>query len=360
MKVRKWKGLWGALAIAFPALVVVVAQSPASVFADDEVEVAEGRITELSPNRGGSDDAVEEQAEEAEVAAPKYWIGLQGRPIDNRVLRTQLQLAGDVGVAIESVMPDSPAEKAGLRQDDILVAVDGEPLADLQYLQSVVAEKHDKPIELKVLRLAKEEVIKVTPEEIPAEVLERLAVQQQRQDPTGMLQGGNFDPQALMEQLRQQGGQGGMRMIGPGMIFGGQSDQAAQVPNGVSVNVTRNGDGPATITVKKGDKTWTVEGEDEEALAKLPEDVRPFVDQLLNREQANFGGLPGFNLQELQNAIPGDLRQFDAGGAADNVDRMNQRLLERMERLEQRIQELQEEQNGAPAEKPQAEKDPSA
>ena len=359
MKVRKWKGLWGALAIAFPALAVVVAQSPVAAFADEEVEVAEGRITELSPNRGDRAVAGEEDAEEAEVAAPKYWIGLQGRPIDNRVLRTQLQLAGDVGVAIESVMPDSPAEKAGLRQDDILVAVDGEPLADLSYLQSVVAEKHDKPIELKVLRLAKEEVFKITPEQIPAEMLQRLAAQQQQQNPMGMMQGGNFDPRALMEQLRQQGGQGGMRMIGPGMIFGGQAGPGAQVPNGVSVNVTRNGDGPATITVQKGDQTWTVQGDDAEAIAKLPEDVRPFVDQILNRDDARFGGFPGFNLEELQNAIPGDLRQFDAGGAGDHVDRMNQRLLERLERMEQRILELQEQQQ-APAAQPEAEEDPSA
>lgn len=352
MKVRKWKGLWGALAIAFPALAVVVAQTPSSVFAEDEVEVSEGRVTQLSPDRGEGPAVVAEEGAEEKVAAPKYWIGLQGRPIDNRVLRTQLQLAGDVGVAIESVMPESPAEKAGLRQDDILVAVDGEPLSDLAYLQSVVAEKHDKPIELKVLRLAKEEVIKVTPEEIPAEVLERLAAQQQRQNPMGMLQGGNFDPQALMEQLRQQGGQGGMRMIGPGMIFGGQAGHGAQVPNGVSVNVTRNGDGPPTITIQKGDETWTVEGDDAEAIAKLPEEVRPFVEQMLNRDGAAFGGLPNF--------VPGDLRQFDAGGAGDQVDRMNQKMLERMERLEQRLRELQEERDASPAEKAPADEDPSA
>ena len=349
MKVRKWKGLWGALAIAFPALALVVAQTPSSVFAEDEVEVAEGRITELSPERGDRPAVVTEEGEEAKVAAPKYWIGLQGRPIDNRVLRTQLQLAGDVGVAIETVMPESPAEKAGLRQDDILVAVDGEPLSDLAYLQSVVAEKHDKPIELKVLRLAKEEVIKVTPEEIPAEVLERLAAQQQRQNPMGMLQGGNFDPQALMEQLRQQGGQGGMRMIGPGMIFGGQG---AQIPKNVAVNVTRDGDGKTTITIQKGDETYTVDGDDAEAIAKLPEDVRPYVEQVLNRDEAAFGALPSF--------VPGDLRQFDAGGAGDHVDRMNQKMLERMERLEQRLRELQDERDAAPAEKAPADEDPSA
>ena len=359
MKISSWRSIWGALAIAFPALAVVVSQTPATTFADDEVEIAEGRITPLSREEGDRIvEAHDQAADEAPVAAPKYWIGLQGRPIDNRVLRTQLQLAGDVGVAIETVMPDSPAEKAGLRQDDILVAVDGEPLADLSYLQSVVAEKKDKPIALKVMRLAKEEVIEVTPAEIPAEVLDRLAAQQQRQNPMDMLQGGNFDPQALMEQLRQQGG---MRMIGPGMIFGGQMGQGAQVPNGVSVNVTREGDGPATITIQKGDKTWTVKEDDEEALAQLPEDVRPFVDQILNRDGANFGGIPGFDLQQLQgNVLPDGLRQFDAGGAADRVDRMNQRLLERMERLEQRLRELQEERAAAEAVESQTEEDPSA
>ncbi|BBO36314.1 PDZ domain-containing protein [Lacipirellula parvula] len=359
MKIQKWKSLWGSLAIAFPAVAIVVALTPSAVHAEEEVEVSEGRIVELSPNRGDRPAVVEEGVEqEAEVAAPKYWIGLQGRPIDNRILRTQLQLAADVGVAIESVMPDSPAEKAGLRQDDILVSVNGEPLADLAYLQSVIAEKHDKPVELKIIRLAKEETIEVTPEEIPAEVLERLAVQQRQQrNPMGMMQGGNFDPQALMEQLRQQGGQGGMRMINPGMIFGGQP--GAQVPNGVSVNVTRNGDGEATVNVQRGDESWTVEAGDEEALAKLPEDIRPFVDQVLSGGGNAFGGIPGFNPQDLP-GMPGDLRQFDAGGNGEGLNRMNQRMLERMERMEQRIRELQEEQRSAPPAQPQAEEDPSA
>lgn len=354
MKVHSWKRLWRSLAIAFPALALFVSQAP-SVFADDDV--TEGRVVQLSQER--ESEPSDEAAVEAEASAPKYWIGLQGRPIDNRLLRTQLQLATDVGVAIESVMPDSPAEKAGLRPDDILVAVDGEPLAELSYLQSVVAEKHDKAIELKIIRLAKEETVEVTPEEIPAEVLAKLAARQQRQNPMGMMQGGAFNPRALLEQLQQGGGEGGMRMIGPGMVFGGQAGAGAQVPNGVSVNVTRNGDGPATITVQKGEETWTIEGNDEEALAKLPEDVRPFVDQLLNREQAHFGGMPGFNLHDFQNALPGDLRQFDAGGDGEGLDRMNQRMLERMERMEQRIRELQEEMREPQAEESQGVEVPS-
>ena len=51
----------------------------------------------------------------------------------------------------------------------------------------------------------------------------------------------------------------------------------------------------------------------------------------------------------MPNFVPGDLRQFDAGGAGDHMDRMNQKMLERMERLEQRLRELQEERDAAPA-----------
>ena len=65
-----------------------------------------------------------------------------------------------------------------------------------------------------------------------------------------------------------------------------------------------------------------------------------------------FGAMPNF--------VPGDLRQFDAGGAGDHVDRMNQKMLERMERLEQRLRELQDERDAAPAEKVPADEDPSA
>ena len=49
---------------------------------------------------------------------------------------------------------------------------------------------------------------------------------------------------------------------------------------------TRPGDQPATVTVKKGDKTWTVKGDDEKALKELPDDVRPFVAQMLHGNRA--------------------------------------------------------------------------
>ena len=60
------------------------------------------------------------------------------------------------------------------------------------------------------------------------------------------------------------------------------------MPNGMSVSVTREGDGPAQITVKKGDKTWTVSSDDAKALAELPEDVRNVVSGMINGQNGGI------------------------------------------------------------------------
>ncbi len=260
MKSRTWKSLGAAaLLAAVPATAVMISQQ---VAAEDE---AEGRIVEISPEEGGSDrEAGEERAAE-EAKQPKYWIGLQSRPLDSRVLRTHLQLADDVGLIVENVVPGSPAEKAGLRQDDVLVAVNGEPISDVVALQKAVADGEDKPLELKVLRLAKETTIKVTPEERPADM--PVAQGGGLADPFGAK--GQLDIESIFKQLQEGGALGG-RMIGPGMVMNGRQFDISKMPGGMSVSITREGDGPAKITVKKGDESWTVEGDDQEAIKQLP------------------------------------------------------------------------------------------
>ena len=91
------------------------------------------------------------------------------------MLRTHLQLADDVGVVVDDVVPDSPAEKAGLRKHDVLIEVDGEQITDMTVLQKAVAASDGKPVELKLIRLAKEMTMAVTPEERPADLAGRRA-----------------------------------------------------------------------------------------------------------------------------------------------------------------------------------------
>jgi membrane-associated protease RseP (regulator of RpoE activity) len=346
---------WGKLAaatllLAAPATAIVVGQSG---FANAD-EDAEGRIVEISPS-GDELPPAENAEEEAAAEAPKYWIGLQGRPIDSPVLRTHLQLADDVGVLVENVVPDSPAAKAGLRQHDIIINVNGEPIGDLTALQQVVAEGGaKKAIELKVIRLAKETKISVTPEERPADL--------QVNVPGGEgfgAQGGMGDIDALLRQFQQGGIPGGVRVFGPGMMPGGRPFDPNQVPNGVSVSITREGDGPAQITVKKGDQTWKLNSDDEKALKKLPDDVRPFVTQMLEGSRPGQPGQLGatrFNFRDFQNLLPNDLGEFDMeiGGLPDQqalqkraaearkrTEEASRRMLERMEEMEKRMQKMQ-------------------
>nr|MBA3480608.1 hypothetical protein [Pirellulales bacterium] len=115
---------------------------------------------------------------------------------------------------------------------------------------------------------------------------------------------------------------------------------------------------------KKGDETWTLKSDDEEAIKKLPEDVRPFVEQMLDGSQPDVPGAMRFNLGDLQNILPEQLGKLDAEAAVNHpalrkraaavqqrTEEASERLLERMEQMEQRIRDLQqqlEENSSAP------------
>jgi membrane-associated protease RseP (regulator of RpoE activity) len=368
MKNPHWKRLGATLLlVAAPVVVVVASQSPWATAAEEE---ANGRIVEISPDADESLPEGDQSGDDQATEAPKYWIGLQGLPITSPALRTHLQLADDVGVLVENVVPGSPAEKAGLRQHDVLVAVNGEPISDLRALQKVVANGADKPIELKVIRLAKETKVAVTPEERPADAEINLpnAGVQGPDGPIGDIEG-------LLRQFQDGGVPGGMRGV-PGMELGGRPFNLNKMPSGISVNVTRQGDGPAEITVKKGDETWTLKSDDEKAIKNLPDDVRPFVQQLLGGSRPAQPGAAGgmrFNFGDLQQILPDHFGELDAPGGVDHealrkraegarkrTEQASERLLERMEQMEQRIRDLQEQmQENPPAPRTNGGADPS-
>jgi membrane-associated protease RseP (regulator of RpoE activity) len=359
MRSHTWKRLMAAsVLVAAPQSLIGVSRAQQATAADEN---AEGRIVEISPSERDETPSADNEQQPAE--APKYWIGLQGRPIDSSALRTHLQLADDVGVLVENVIPDSPAGKAGLRQHDVILAVNGEPISSLMALQKVVSVGADKPIELKLIRLAKEMKVSVTPEARPAN-----AVQSLPGAGNPGLGGPMNDIEGMLRQF--QGGElpGGVRVFGPGMVFGGQAFDLNKMPNGLSVSITRQGEGAAEITVKKGDETWTLKSDDEEAIKKLPEDVRTFVEQMLEGSRPGQPGQAGamrFNFGDLQQLMPEGLGQFDAQGlfgvdqeairkqaeaARKRTEKSREQLLDRIEQMEERMRELQEQlQENSPA-----------
>ncbi len=68
------------------------------------------------------------------------------------------------GAPIASVIPDSPASRAGLRQGDLITAVDGVRVGHYARVTALVQEKRGAPMTMAVLRDKKTIEIKVTPE----------------------------------------------------------------------------------------------------------------------------------------------------------------------------------------------------
>jgi membrane-associated protease RseP (regulator of RpoE activity) len=260
---------------------------------------------------------------------PKYWIGLLGGTITaDNPLRAHLDLPENQGLIVANIVPESPAAKAGLKQHDILLRANDKDLHEMSDLVDLVLSEGPKKgqITLEVMRHNKRETVYLTPEERPAN-----AQMPQPQGGFGGAIGGGGGEFGIPNELLQQFGNRmpmEFRNFGPGVIVHGEGQGVANMPNGVSVNVQKEDGKPAHITVKRGEETWNVTGDDPESLKQLPEDLRPFVEQML---QGN-GGMK-MHMQNFE-------QRLGAPGAHDG------QLRERLERMEQQMQELQKRLSG--------------
>lgn len=70
---------------------------------------------------------------------------------------------GDKGATIQAVIGDSPAEKAGLKTDDVIIKIDGNEFASLEDLvKKIRACKPGDKLSITIMRDDKEKEIKVT------------------------------------------------------------------------------------------------------------------------------------------------------------------------------------------------------
>ncbi|HEX2859003.1 MAG TPA: trypsin-like peptidase domain-containing protein [Alphaproteobacteria bacterium] len=71
------------------------------------------------------------------------WLGAEGETV-SEALANRIGLSPARGVLVQSVMPDSPAAMAGLRVTDIILAFDGQPVADPAQLGDRLVSVADK------------------------------------------------------------------------------------------------------------------------------------------------------------------------------------------------------------------------
>lgn len=296
-----------------------------------------GKIVRIGPGDNQiSIDGAAIEGESTDVGAapqaPKPWIGVFLAPISAE-LRAQLDIPADQGVLARQVVPGSPAQKAGLKPYDILLAANGEKLANASQLTDLVRREGDKSAEitLDVLRRGEQLSIVLTPEARP--------------DVASFSRGGASsvapDPQAWHLNPRDPLTFGFRGMPGPRPMPGFNFNQ---MPNGVSVSIQKQNDGPAHITVKRGNDTWDIVGDDPKSLATLPEDLRPFVEQMLAGAQS--GQLPTLPQMPMMPGM-GPPAGFRDGELQQRLDQMQQQLEELQQRMHDQINAMETEEAAA-------------
>jgi serine protease Do len=89
------------------------------------------------------------------------WLGVQIQALTEDMARTY-RMKDNKGALISDVTTDSPAEKAGLKADDVVIGVDGRPVEDNGDLSRYVASKAPgTTVNLRVLRAGGEQTIAV-------------------------------------------------------------------------------------------------------------------------------------------------------------------------------------------------------
>ncbi len=315
----------------------------AGVLAQAE-EKSEGKVVQIGradqPERPALPPGAEDEGEPSRPAPPKFWIGLLGGAIPaDHPLRSHVDLPEQQGLLVANVVPKSPADKAGLKQYDILLKGNGNDLHEMKDLIDLVMSEGAKKGEIKldVLRRGKHETIVLKPKDRPTDVAMESG------------EGGGGGGFAFGQQLTPGGplgGQPGMprpsgpmqfnfRNFGPGVIVGG--DPFAGLPNGVSISVQKQTGQPTHIVVQRGEDKWDITGDDPESLKKLPEDLQPAVERMLHGGGGGMGGAMGG---------PGGIRipNFPSPGPGLGPD--PNRMLEQLQRMEKQLNEMQQRMNG--------------
>jgi len=90
-------------------------------------------------------------------------VGGQSVPLHRRVVRFY-DLPVESGVLVASFEKGSPAEKAGLREGDVIVAYGGKPVSSVDDLHRLLTEEHiGKASELTVIRLTEKIALTIVP-----------------------------------------------------------------------------------------------------------------------------------------------------------------------------------------------------
>jgi hypothetical protein len=223
--------------------------------------------------------------------APGAQFGIAVAPLP-KSLATHLKLK-DEGVLVIHVRKNSAAEKAGVKEDDVVLSIDDRRVNKPEHLVIIVDESPEKERTLKLLRAGEKLDVKVTPQKLPDgegpgffDKRIRVEGDQLQIDLSEVRE----LEKTIRDKMRDAGVDLRMQIIEPGAFLPRGANFAFQgrrtdLPEDLSITIRKKGKEPADVEVAKGEQTWTVKEND---LTPLPDEVRKDVEGYLGHAPARF------------------------------------------------------------------------
>lgn len=99
----------------------------------------------------------------------RAWLGVYIQDVDDGIAKA-LDLSDREGVLVNKIVQDSPAEKAGIKVEDVIVEFNGEKVRDSAHLKNLVSTtRPDTRSTLKIIRKGRDRTVRVDLAEFPAD-----------------------------------------------------------------------------------------------------------------------------------------------------------------------------------------------
>jgi len=138
---------------------------------------------DLAPGKNARAD--KEDKAQRRRGRSRVYLGVYTVPVEDLSNRTRkkMKLESNDGVIVVEVMPDSPADEAGLRHGDVITHVNGKSVEDEEELSKDLNQLGPgKPVKLAVIRDGKKQEIKAQLEESPKGEFPMMGDHQERMD----------------------------------------------------------------------------------------------------------------------------------------------------------------------------------
>lgn len=268
----------------------------------------------FSPGVFSHSDAerVEDTGSSSEKARLITFLGVGTNRVSN-ALRHHVEIPHGVGLIIEHVVEDSPADKAGIEQFDILLGLDDQVIINQEQLTTLVRSKEpEDTVEVEIVRKGEKLEFSVNLEEREAPREPRMQRHFNSSRLPSRSPGGDWDFPFKMEdfddylkKIQEKAAEMGKKALqyAPEIIVERENEDGSHRITTYGkgqkrVRLSRNGL-IATMEITDGDKHFRITDEDdqvlyeggepeEEDLEKLPKEVRSMIKKLRSSESFNL------------------------------------------------------------------------